>query len=81
MKILEDHFLAAYLASSTACDLVDLLPDVDIVTELEEVLIAQLDIFDHLIQDKHYGARNLAEFIAHTQDVKMRCKCLRESLE
>ncbi len=81
MKTLDDHFLCVYLASSAACDLIDILPDVDLVVELEEILLAQLDILSHMVSEKHYGTSNLAEFIAHTQDVKTRCRVLKQNIE
>lgn len=70
MKTTEAHFLAAYLASSAACDLIDLLPDVDLVLDLEELLLSQQEIFIHIMEEKHYGTDNLNNFITFTQDIK-----------
>lgn len=70
MKTIEVHFLAAYLASSAACDVIELLPDCDLIVDLEEILQSQLDIFNHMIEEKHYGTNNLTQFISYTQDMK-----------
>lgn len=70
MKTVESHFLAVYMASSAACDLLELLPDADLVVDLEELLQSQLDIFSHMVEEKHYGTNNLTDFISHTQEIK-----------
>jgi len=81
MKTIEAHFLAAYLATSAACDIIELLPDSDLIVDLEELMFTQLDIFCHMIEEKHYGTNSLTQFITYTQDMKKQAMRLKGVLE
>lgn len=81
MKTIEAHFLAAYLATAAACDIVELLPYTDLIVDLEELLQTQMDIFCHIIEEKHYGTNNLTQFITFTQDMKKQAMRLKGGYE
>ncbi len=74
------HFYAAALASEAACDLIDILPDTDIVANLGILLEIQLDLFAHIIQGKHYGTDHLSHFLTYCQDMKKQAERLKEKL-
>ena len=69
MLILEPHFLAAYLASESACEILDVLPDTDLIEELRNLIYIQYELLNHIIEGKHYGTDNLVNFIEHTKNI------------
>jgi hypothetical protein len=79
MEIVEPHFAAALLASSAAWEILELLPDNDLVDELKVLVGTQLDIFTHILQEKHYGTDALANFIQHTESIKKEVSRIKDS--
>jgi hypothetical protein len=67
---IEPHFFAAFSASETACSVMDLLPDCDLVDSLKNLVYIQHDLFIHMIEGKHYGTNNLNTFIDYTLELK-----------
>jgi hypothetical protein len=71
MKIsVEPHVLAVIAACEAACDLVEVLPQNDLIDELKNLMIIQHTIFCHLIDGRHYGSDNLDNFISYTKQIR-----------
>ncbi len=77
--LIESHFVAALLASSAACEILDILPENDLVLELKNLMEIQYDLFCHIIEGKHYGSDNLKYFIEYTEDVTDQIIRIREA--
>lgn len=75
---IEPHFLASYLACESACALLDIMPNTDLVEELRNLIYIQHDLMTHIIEGKHYGSDNISEFVQFTQQVKDEVARLRE---
>lgn len=60
---IDSHLFAAFTASQTAYELLNLLPRVDIVEEISTILYMQNEVLLHMIQNKHFGTDSLKEFI------------------
>lgn len=74
---MEPHFLAAYLASETACSVLEIMPDTDLVEELRNLIYIQNELMSHLIEGKHYGTDNITSFVEFTQEVKQEISRIR----
>lgn len=67
---IEPHLLASFLASEAACDVIDLLPDVDLVEQLKNLIYIQNDLLACIIDHKHYGTDNITNFIEFIHNVR-----------
>ncbi len=72
---------AVFCASGTACDVVDLLPDCDLVEDLRTILYIQYDIFRHLEDEKTYDSENLNVYLEHLEKITMQVNILKESMK
>lgn len=70
MVRLEPHFLAAVVAADAACSVLEVMPDVDLVEDLRNLIYIQHDLMMHIIEGKHYGTDNITSFIEFAQDVQ-----------
>lgn len=70
MQIVDSHFMAAFMACSAACDIVQILPQGDLTDELQYLIETQFDLFSHILEKKHYGTDSLNEFIEYTDEVR-----------
>lgn len=70
MKVIVDsHVLAVIAACEAACDLIEVLPDNDLIDELRNLLIIQHAVFCHIVDGRHYGSDNLDSFINYTKQI------------
>ena len=69
MLLIEPHFLAAFCACNSACEILDVLPKNDLVDELKELLSVQHDLFLHMMEGKHYGTDSLNDFMEYTTEM------------
>lgn len=71
MQQIEPHFFAIIRASETACDLLDVLPDNDLVMELRQLMNTQWDLICHVISHKHYGSHGIEDFIDYADELRL----------
>jgi len=77
----ENH-LFSILCSITACrEILDLLPEKDMVDEMKFLTEKAEDILICVIEKKHYGTDSLDWFMQYTMDLKQELGILRESIE
>jgi len=69
-RVIEPHFCAVVAASSAACDLLEVLPECDLIDEMKNLIHIQFDLLAHLLEGKHYGTDNINNFIEYTNVVK-----------
>ena len=69
MTQLEPHFFCIYTATNTALNMVQMLPQNDLVSEIYDLLCVELDIIMHLIEHKHYGSKNIECYLNHLKDL------------
>jgi len=79
MTNIEPHFMAAFTASLTACEIVELLPESDLTDELHHILNTQLEILIHMLEGKHFGSNDLNHFMENMAEVKHQVKRLKEA--
>ena len=79
MALIEPHFMAAYKASNAACDIIDILPESDLIDELKNILCIQNDLFVHIFEGKHYGSNNLNTFVSYVEEVKREIDRIKET--
>lgn len=75
---IEPHLLACFLACESACGILEILPDSDLIEELRNLLYIQEQLFLTMINQKHYGTDNITQFMEFTQVVKEETKRLKE---
>jgi hypothetical protein len=78
---IEPHFLAAYLACEASIEMIELLPDSDIVHEILDLLLTQSELFINIMEGKHFGTNKLNDFMAHIEEIKKQAKQLRNTKE
>lgn len=76
----EPHFYAAFKLGQACLEILDILPETDLLDELNELLLVQYDIFEHMIQKKHFGDRNLQRVIECTEEIKREMVRLKEEI-
>lgn len=81
MVKLEPHFLASFMACESACSVLEVLPDSDLIEDLRNLIYIQQDLFIHMIEGKHYGTNNINDFVEYTQEVKNQMARIRENQE
>lgn len=57
-----EHIATALCATDSACNLIELLPETDLIIELKALLNIQYDVLVHALENKHYGNAKLAFF-------------------
>ncbi len=62
MATIDPHFLLALKASGSALAIAKLLPETDLIDELEHMLETQWTLMLHLVQGKHYGTDRMNDF-------------------
>ncbi len=75
---LDHHNLAILSCCSSALELLSTQPSSDAVCELRELLEAQFDIVNCVIQDRHYGSDELDSVIEFCHDVANQVKLFEE---
>lgn len=78
---IEPHFFSVIKACESACELLEILPQEDIVLDLIDLLNMQYDVLSHMIEDKHFGSNNLEIFINYSKELMEQAIRLKESLE
>jgi hypothetical protein len=77
----ENH-LFSLLCSLTACEeILDILPDKDMVDELKFLIDHSQEILMCVIEEKHFGTDNLDWFMQYTMNLKEEIGILRESIQ
>jgi len=66
----EPHFMCAFLAANTAMQLIDILPESDLIEDLRGIILIQFDILSHMMEGKHYGTNKLNDFMLCLQELK-----------
>ena len=66
MLKLEAHFAAAFSACESACRILELLPQSDLIEDMRDLIHTQHSLFLHMIEGKHYGTDALEKFLTHT---------------
>jgi len=61
--LVEHHLLALLSTTNTALEMIHLLPSTDTIIDLKEVIECQYDILNCIINQQHYGSRNLDSII------------------
>ena len=74
------HFGAAYKASEIACEMMDILPETDLMMELANILEIQRSLMECMIQRKHFGDDNLASFINYCDELKWQIRRLGDQI-
>ena len=62
IKSIDYHLYCAFLASSVAGDIIAILPEGDLINDLEMLISTQFELFVCLLEGKHYGTDRLREF-------------------
>lgn len=75
----EPHFLCAFQAGEAAIDVLDMMPDGDLVETLKNLIYIQHDLFIHMLQGKHYGTNSLYDFRDYVQETKEEMRRLRDA--
>jgi len=76
---MEPHFLCSFRAGEAAMDVLDFLPDGDMVETLKNLIYIQHDLFIHMIEGKHYGSNSLRDFMDYVQETKEEMRRLRDA--
>jgi len=77
-----EHHLFSLLCSVTACkEILDVLPDEDMIDQLKFLMKQTEDILLHIIEEKHYGTNNLDWFMQYTETVKEEIDTIKKTLE
>ena len=80
-EAVDPHFLALYAATTAMYELVDALPECDIVLQLNEILVTQCELLEHIFEDKHYGSDRLKCFVDYTNNLKYEMRKLQDAVE
>lgn len=67
---IDHHFFAAYNAGSTTLQILEILPDCDYVEEIRNIMVFQHEIFNHILDGKHYGTNSLDEFLSYMEELR-----------
>lgn len=67
--LVDHHFLTAVRICASACEILDVLPESDLVTELQHLIYSQFEIFCNILEGKHFGTDNLNNLINYSIDV------------
>lgn len=77
-----EHHLFSILCSITASrEILDLLPEEDMIDQLKFLAKQTEDILMHIIEEKHYGTNNLDWFMQYTETVKDEIATIKATLE
>ena len=75
MLKLEPHFFATFSACESICQILDLLPNSDLVEDVRELAHTQHSLFLHMIEGKHFGSDAIEKFMKFT--IAMRDQAIR----
>jgi len=70
------HFAAAYKASEVSCEMMDILPETDLILELSNILEIQRTLMECIVQKKHFGDDNITSFINYCDELKWQIRRL-----
>jgi hypothetical protein len=73
------HIMAMFIASTVACEIIELLPETDLIAELKIILETQYDLFCHFVDNKHFGTERIEDFIEYADETQKNIIQLRES--
>ena len=65
----DPHVYSILSSSDVACELIQLLPDGDITTELKKIMTTQQEILGEMIQGRHFGSARLEKFVKYLESV------------
>ncbi len=80
MATVDIHFLAAFMASATLCELAEVLPETDLIEDLRVIVNSQYEVLNHMMEGKHYGTDRLNELILHSEEIQREIHRLRECI-
>jgi hypothetical protein len=81
MNETDSHFFTIFCASGTACDILDLLPECDLVEDLRTILNIQYDICRHIEDGKPYGNENLTTYLEYLEQITMQVNSLKLAMK
>jgi hypothetical protein len=70
IKSIDVHLYCAFLASSAACEILEVLPESDLVEELRTLITTQFELFVCILEGKHHGTDSLREFQEYCIEIK-----------
>jgi hypothetical protein len=77
--IINDQFFAVLNGAIVACEVLELLPESDLIDQLADILTIQREILTHIIEGRHYGSNNLDNYCDHINAIWTEVKRLNES--
>lgn len=75
---IEPHFYATVMACETSWQLLQFLPDSDLIEEVRELMYVQHELFLHILQGRHYGSNALDDFVEYNQSLLEETNNLRD---
>lgn len=78
MIVIDPHVIAILCASNAACELLEVLPQNDLIYELSELLDVQNELILHIIEGKHYGSDEIQRFIEYASEITDQAQSLKE---
>lgn len=78
MQQLEPHVFAILKAADTACEIVELLPECDMVEELKMVVNIQHEILCEMVNGRHFGSSQLERYISYLDDTLQNAERIRK---
>lgn len=76
---IEPHFLCSFRAGEAAIEVLEVMPEGDLVETLKNLIYIQHDLFIHMIEGKHYGTNSLHDFMDYVQETKDEMRRLRNA--
>jgi hypothetical protein len=78
-RYVEHHTLALLSCNTAALELLSTQPETDAICELRDLLEAQFDIIDCIIQNRHFGSDGLDSVIEQCNSIVAQVKEFEES--
>lgn len=63
-EIDDPHIISSLACSNTALEILECLPECDLLQELHNILLIQKDILFHVLNDKHFGSERIESFLS-----------------
>jgi hypothetical protein len=76
---IDPHGLACLVTTTVALEVIECLPDCDLLEELHHILSIQHDILTHLQNDKHFGSERLDTFMAMLSNLQYETRKLKNA--
>lgn len=73
------HILSSLVCGQVALDIVECLPECDLLQELSHILTIQNDVLNHVMKDKHFGSERLDTFMSMLSHLQYETRKLRNA--